>query len=773
MGKSTALILLVILGATLHIAPPANIASAQQQEIVYPKPTYAPYIYGPYIDRIVFRFITETITVWELFKRGELSCAGQYMGTIPEEDWLAAGENPNIQLVLYRKPTYNGYLGFNIKKWPTSELEVRRAIAHLIDYDYAVSVIWKPGAVGPTWGFIPPLFQEWINPRVDVRVRYSYSLELAKKELEDAGWVFKDGKWYSPGRKEMGIIKYVCPGYSPERIELGLKLKEDAAKIGIEVEVVHPPDWPSTERMTYIERDFNIFANYATADVMNPARWYFWAFHSSSYQPPGVSSINHFGIQDPELDKVLENLQTTMNVEEAKRLVWKVQEIIEDKCYVLPLPEAYAYRTGLRKDQFRNFYGIKSAPEISVSQPEFVEEATGYIFMMNVKPVNREFGGTYIVNRAYWPSSYNPLNWMEAPEQQIYRFIYSSLARRCIDAEGKDVVIPLLAYDWKVETWEVAPGKVGLKYTFHLYNNITWHDGTPFTSEDVKFTFDLIAKTKTPCALYAPIIPVYVKAETPDKHTIIIYTSQTGIFQFYDIISVYILPKHIWEGLPDPFAFENIPPIGTGPFIWEDYKPREYISLRANPRYHLAARTLSVSTVYKDTVKIAGERAKFQFKLVGPEGEAVTNGTVKLTLMKAGEEVLEVSARHMGGGVYEANIDTGVIGVGDYMVSVIAEYVTPLFTYQRPSTLTLTVLPEIYRDLINAVNEARSEITSASNKISTLENTISSLQGKISSLEGTVSGLAAASTLATASIGISVVAVILALVAIIMSLRKK
>jgi len=67
------------------------------------------------------------------------------------------------------------------------------------------------------------------------------------------------------------IIKYVCPGYSPQRIELGLKLKEDAAKIGIEIDVAHPPD-------------FNIFTNY-------------------------VSSINHFGIQDPELDALVERLK--------------------------------------------------------------------------------------------------------------------------------------------------------------------------------------------------------------------------------------------------------------------------------------------------------------------------------------------------------------------------------------------------------------------------------------------------------------------------------
>ncbi|MEM2151456.1 MAG: ABC transporter substrate-binding protein [Candidatus Bathyarchaeia archaeon] len=774
MGKSAALILLMVLGATLYIASPISIASAQQQEIIYPKPYYPPYLRGPYVDRIVFRFITEGIIIWEMFKRGEISTAGIYPPgySPPEEDWLAAAEkDPGIMLVLWRSAN-NGYLGFNVKRWPTSELAVRRAIAHLIDYDYAITTIWKPGFVGPTWGYAPPLYKEWINPNVDIRLRYPYSLELAKKELEDAGWVLRDGKWYSPEGKELGVIKYVCPGYSPQRIELGLKLKEDAAKIGIEIDVVHPPDWPSTERMTYVEKDFNIFANYATADPANPARWYFWAFHSSSYQPPGVSSINHFGIQDPELDALVERLKVTMNIEEAKSLVWKIQKLIEDKCYVMPLPHVYAWRSGVRVDQFENWIGLKKAPEISLLDPSGHEQPDPLI-LLNAKPVGRMFGGTLVVNRPFYPSSFNPLNWMEAPELSIFRLIYLPLAFRHFTPDGEDKVIPALAYDWKVEMWEISPGKFGLKYTFYLYNNVTWHDGVPVTSEDVKFTYDLIAKTKTTSAPFAPVVPIYVKSETPDKHTVIIYTNDVGIFQFYDIISPLILPKHIWEGLPDPFAFENDPPIGNGPFIWESYIPREYISLRANPRYHLAARTLSVLTVYKDTVKIAGERARFQFKLTGPEGEAVTNGTVKLTLMKAGEEVFEVSAGHIGGGVYEANIDTGVVGVGDYVVSVTAEYVTPLFTYQRPLTLTLTVLPEIYRDLINAVNEARSEISSAGNRISALENTVSSLQERISSLEGTISGLAAASMLITASIGVSVVAIILALVAIILSLKKR
>jgi ABC-type transport system substrate-binding protein/tetrahydromethanopterin S-methyltransferase subunit B len=772
-SKSLLLITLVTISVTLYATLSINVASAQEA-ISYPKPYYPPYLRGPYVDRIVVRFITEGAILWELFKKGEITTSAIYPPgySPPEEEWLAAAQaDPGIQLALIRTPN-NGYLGFNVKRWPTSELAVRRAIAHLIDYEYAITTIWKPGFVGPTWGYAPPLYQEWINPEVDVRTRYPYSLELAKKELIDAGWKFTDGKWISPDGREMGKLKYVCPGYSPPRIELGLKLKEDSEKIGIEWEVVYPPDWPSTERMTYIEKDFNLFANYATADPANPARWYFWAFHSSSYQPPGTSSINHFGIQDPELDSLIERLVKTMDINEAKSLVWKIQKLIEDKCYVLPLPTLYAIRTGVRIDQFRNWIGVKPAPEVSIIEPSG-HETPDPLVLLNVKPVNREFGGTLVINRPFWPSSFNPLNWMEAPELSTFRLIYQPLAFRHLTPDGKDTVIPALAYDWKIEKWEISPGKFGLKYTFYLYDNITWHDGVPFTSEDVKFTYDLIARVRTASAPFAPVIPIYVKSETPDKYTVVIYTNDVGIFQLYDVISPLILPKHIWEGLPDPFAFQNDPPIGNGPFIWESYAPREYISLRANPRYHLSPRTLSASVVYKEDLKIAGDKAKFQIKLVGPEGETVTNGTVKMTLMKAGEEILTVQATHIGGGVYESTIDTGAIGAGDYIINVLAEYKTPLFTYQRPLRLTLTVLPVIYKDLIEAVDALKDKISTLENTISSLQSSLQSLQDKVNSLGGTVSSLAATSGLVTAAIGVGIVAIILSIVAIALSIRKR
>ena len=56
---------------------------------------------------------------------------------------------------------------------------------------------------------------------------------------------------------------------------------------------------------------------------------------------------------------------------------------------------------------------------------------------------------------------------------------------------GPDFKIrPLLA-----KSWDISPD--GLIYTFHLNNGVKWHDGAPFTSKDVKYTFEAIVKENT------------------------------------------------------------------------------------------------------------------------------------------------------------------------------------------------------------------------------------------------------------------------------------
>lgn len=756
-----AVVLILSSAMQFTVAP----ASAQEEEVTYPQPEYMTEImHGPYVDRIVILNMLETMTVWEAFKAGELSVSGQVQGIIPEDDLLAYEEaNPDkVQLWREADPVYECYMGFNMLKWPTTELEVRRAIAHLIDREYHATVTFKPGVIPDCWGYGPGAFgySTWHNPDVVYDTQYPFSTVLAEQELTDNGWVFEGDQWvkhFANGTTtEMGTLKYLCPGYSPERVEIGIKLAEDAADIGMQWELVHPPDWPSTERMAYIEREFNVFTNCATADTLNPPRWYWAAYNSESWAPKGTTTINHFGVKDSVMDELTNELTVTNSLDEAISLVWQIQERDLEMCYVMPAPWTWPPLQAVRTDQFEFPFGLAELPEMSVEDVTGVHQS--FFSHLVMKPTDKQFGGTYIENRAYWPTSWNPLNWMEAPEQQIFKYMYLTLASHIRLPDGRDVVIPMLARDWKVETWEVAPGQVGNKVTFYLFDNVTWHDGVPVTAEDVKYTLDLVKAVQTPCAVYAPVWSLYVKSIVVDPYTVEIYTSEPGIFQFYTIIGMIPLPKHIYELQPDVYAFDNFPPIGNGPFVFEEMRSHEYISVTANPRYYLLARTLTTQIKLAETEKIAGDTAKFQFGLTGPMGETVTNGTLTLSVQKAGEEVLTATATHIGGGTYEATIDTGAIGTGDYVIRAEAKYPTPLFTYETPTTLYLTVLPEAYKTLIEANEALTQELAAAKETLSELQDAVSGLAG----ISGTV----------TASIGVSAVSIIIAIVAIVLALRK-
>jgi peptide/nickel transport system substrate-binding protein len=137
---------------------------------------------------------------------------------------------------------------------------------------------------------------------------------------------------------------------------------------------------------------------------------------------------------------------------------------------------------------------------------------------------------------------------------------------------------PLLA-----ERWEVSPD--AKTYVFHLVRNATWHDGVPFTSADVKFTAEKIWKVYKPGL--KDILAKLESVETPDNYTVVFkFKEPVPIFLYYcgDFYGT-VFPKHLYEGtdiLNNPY---NLKPIGTGPFIFEEWKPGEYIKLKRNPNY--------------------------------------------------------------------------------------------------------------------------------------------------------------------------------------------
>ena len=148
----------------------------------------------------------------------------------------------------------------------------------------------------------------------------------------------------------------------------------------------------------------------------------------------------------------------------------------------------------------------------------------------------------------------------------------------------------LFSYDWDMglkpalaTRWEVAAD--GLALTFHLRPNVRWHDGQPFTAEDVKFSLEEIWRKIHPRgrATFANVEAV----ETPDPLTVVLRLKQPSpvILGALNAYESQILPKHLYAGgdaLANPL---NLKPVGTGPFRFKEWVRGEHIILERNPDY--------------------------------------------------------------------------------------------------------------------------------------------------------------------------------------------
>jgi ABC-type transport system substrate-binding protein len=173
--------------------------------------------------------------------------------------------------------------------------------------------------------------------------------------------------------------------------------------------------------------------------------------------------------------------------------------------------------------------------------------------------------------------------------QTIFNLIYSKLWR--VDPlDPMTAPAPDLAYEWVLEP-TTASGDIqeGMKYTFYLYENITWHDGSHFTSEDVQYSLMTIHPQGT--YTWENVASIY-RVDTPDDYTVEIYSNATGYVTFTKATSVQILPKHIWR----PYETSNFTwtpegpthLTGTGCYQWVSRVAGQYILLDRYADWHFS-----------------------------------------------------------------------------------------------------------------------------------------------------------------------------------------
>ncbi len=179
------------------------------------------------------------------------------------------------------------------------------------------------------------------------------------------------------------------------------------------------------------------------------------------------------------------------------------------------------------------------------------------------------------VMRVGWgvePDSLSPYIAYTQPAAEIFNLIYDSL----VTFDDKLQPAPNLATEWKLSADQ-------LTWTFTLRKGVKWHDGKPFTSADVKFTYEQMMESGL--GLYADFLSGISSIECPDDYTVVIRTEKPKANMLMN--TAPILPRHIWEKVSseDLETWENESPVGTGPFKFVEWKSGEYVKLKANPDY--------------------------------------------------------------------------------------------------------------------------------------------------------------------------------------------
>lgn len=189
--------------------------------------------------------------------------------------------------------------------------------------------------------------------------------------------------------------------------------------------------------------------------------------------------------------------------------------------------------------------------------------------------------GQVVAGISQEPTVFNPLMPGSEVDQGVWWQIFSPLWY--IDPMGR--LVPDLAR----EVPSVANGGLsadGLTWKIRLRSDAKWHDGTPFTAEDVKYTLDLIntpgfrVRNRIGHNLLRDIVIV-----APDE---IHWRMESAYSPYLSILALtFMVPRHVLAKAEDPntAAFNNRP-IGTGPFRWGERVAGDHLLLHAIGSYH-------------------------------------------------------------------------------------------------------------------------------------------------------------------------------------------
>ena len=421
------------------------------------------------------------------------------------------------------------------KGTPLADVRVRQALRYAIDMDTIVDTLFE-GMAQTAVSLTSP--GDWLADGLN---EYEYNPELAKQLLEEAGW---------PKDYTLDVVYY----YSDQQtVDLMAIIQQYWAAVGVK------------SSFRKLEGDLTSQLWIPPADMVNGPSEVKWDIayaaiaalsESEFYDRFESTATNNSSIPyDAKLDELVQATRASADTEVQKAAFKELQKYISDNMLVIPLYHQIAFvYTSDRLDMKGNAVGNDQ-----------------YSYEKNILDwtIDSPDGMMY--------TNCGPMEFYQAPNVNPGQFPYQEfLFDKLVNADASlNPTGGMLA-----ESYEVSPD--GMQIVFNLRDDVTWHDGEPFTADDVTFTIEFYLKSPglnavalntfraiKGAAAYADGTAESVEGVTVDGNTVTVTFERIDPNALLTFSQWPILPEHLLGSVNPVTAQQNEfwqHPIGTGPF---------------------------------------------------------------------------------------------------------------------------------------------------------------------------------------------------------------
>ena len=281
---------------------------------------------GPFIEKVVFRYIPSTTVLYTQFKTGDIDLVS--LPWITPDNYQEAKNLPN-KVVPVLPTSSIECIAFNTGTAPLNDRAVRQAIYFAFDKETAISQLYY-GVPKSTESYMPQQ-SPYYNPNLP---KHQFSTEKAKKLLNDTGWVpGPDGIRVKNGVR-LSFTNSTTAG-NELREQLQQYMQQTLKDAGIEMKIQNMPaavlfgDFWLKSRFSsvIVGQDFLTAGDPDTSDF----------FLSTNSAAKGGGGLNFFQYANPEVDRLLAEGGKTLVPEQRKPIYMKVQEIVRDDLPFIPI----------------------------------------------------------------------------------------------------------------------------------------------------------------------------------------------------------------------------------------------------------------------------------------------------------------------------------------------------------------------------------------------------------------------------------------------------